>query len=242
MCGRFVATTSPSSLMDRFRADDVVTAMAPRWNVAPTDPANVVVEERGRRVIDAYRWGLIPPWATDDRDAAKRINARAETLADKPAFRESFVRRRCIVPADGFYEWRRSDGARPQPFFIRPRPANDTALALAGLWAEWIPGRNGPPQLFDDIPTNPVRSCTIITTDANTAVAPLHDRMPVVLPADAWDEWLDPAYDDTTTLQHLLVPAPDDLLDLVAVGFGVNDVRNDGPHLVEAASAAARDS
>jgi len=232
MCGRFVAVTPARVIAQRFRAVEVVRDAPAKWNVAPTDPAPVVVEDRDhRRVVDAYRWGLVPSWAEDDKEAARRINARAETLTERPVFRDSFTRHRCIIPVDGFYEWRRRDGERPEPFFIGSR--DDGPLAFAGLWASWVPGRNGPPQLFE-LTGDPIRTCAIVTTAANATMSGLHDRMPAILPPDAWDEWLDAGSHDTDALQHLLVPAPDDAIALRPVGPAVNDVRNDGPHLVAA--------
>ncbi|MEY2472436.1 MAG: hypothetical protein QOK28_1765 [Actinomycetota bacterium] len=236
MCGRFVSATPPGILADRFSVDEVVVPARPlpkRWNVAPTDETLAVAEHSGVRKLGVFRWGLIPTWADDGRDAARRINARAETVVVKPAFRDAFARRRCIVPADGFYEWRAGDDGRKQAYFIGAR--DGAPLAFAGLWSVWTPRPPSDLRLFDDgIEPDPVRSCTIVTTNANETMAPLHDRMPVILPPDAWDEWLDRTFDDVVALQHLLVPARDDILEIRAVGPDVNDVRRDGPHLVEA--------
>lgn len=216
MCGRFVAGSPPVLLAEHFDVDEVrVDDVPPSWNVAPTERVLAVAEHGGRRLLGSFRWGLVPSWAKDDTGGARLINARAETLAAKPAFREAFARRRCIVPADGFYEWRRTAGARKQPVLVA-RP-DGTPLALAGLWEVWRDRAE---------PARVVKTCTIVTTAANGRLAPLHDRMPVVLPREAWGRWLDPAERDLGGLQRLLVPAPDDELELRDVSLRVNDVRN----------------
>jgi putative SOS response-associated peptidase YedK len=222
MCGRYSQFSPRDDLVDRFAIDAVVAdEVAPSWNVAPTDRVHAVVEHHGQRLLGAFRWGLVPSWVPNESGAkatGAMINARAETLDGKPAFRTAFARRRCIIPADGFYEWRRTGDGRKQPFFIR-RP-DRAILAFAGLYE-----RRGD-----------LRSCTIVTTRANAVIAPLHDRMPVILAPDAWDEWLDREQHDTAPLHHLLVPAPDDLLELVAVSPLVNSVRNNGPELLAPAT------
>jgi putative SOS response-associated peptidase YedK len=232
MCGRFVSATPPGILAGRFQVDERVGGeLPPRWNMAPTDETYAVAERHHRRLLTTFRWGLIPHWADDDKDAARRINARAETLADKPAFRDAFAKTRCIIPADGFYEWETGDGGRKIAHYITRRDGD--VLAFAGLYARWNPGEHGPPRLFDDPDEPPVRSCTIVTTTANATLAELHDRMPVVLPESAWAEWLDRDNHDVVALQRLLQPAPDDVLVKRAVAPHVNDVRNDGPELIE---------
>jgi putative SOS response-associated peptidase YedK len=210
--------------------DEVVAPdLGERFNVAPTDEVYAVAESTTGRRLGTFRWGLVPFWAKDLKVGAKMINARAESLLDKPAFKRSFERRRCIVPADGFYEWQaRADRKQKQPWHIRRRDGD--LLAFAGLWDSWRPTRGS-----DE---GRIVSCTIITTEANDLIAPVHDRMPVVLPPEAWRRWLDPTFDDVASLVTLLRPAPDDLLELVPVGTAVNDVRNDGPHLVERVEAA----
>ena len=219
MCGRFTQERPTSELAEIFEAEDLAADPGARYNVAPTDPAVVVVQRAERRAITAYRWGLIPHWAESPKGGARMINARAETLTRSPAVREAFRRRRCLVPVDSFYEWRR-DGSVRQPFRIcRP---NREPFALAGLWAGWHDAETG----------EVVRSFTIVTTGPNDLMRPLHDRMPVVVPPEAWAAWLDPKHPDPSELVNLLVPAEGGLLEAYAVSRAVNDVRNDGPGLI----------
>lgn len=230
MCGRYTSTTSPADLADHFGVDEVVADdLGPRYNVAPTDEVYAVARSSaGPTRLGTFRWGLLPFWAKDPSAGAKMINARAESILDKPAFRRPFERRRCIVPADGFYEWQTVEGqTKRRPWYVR-RTDGDV-LAFAGLWASWRPSRGS-----DE---GRIVSCSIITTDANDAVRPIHDRMPVVLPPSAWAEWLDPANDDVEALQSFLVPAPSVLLTLTPVNDAVSNVRNDGPHLLEPVDA-----
>ena len=205
-----------------FDAEPPTSELAPTYNLAPTDEAAVVVEREDRRAIRAFRWGLIPAWAKDERIAAKLFNARAETLATSGAFRESFKRRRCIVPADGFYEWQRTTGVR-QPFLIQR--ADGAPLAFAGLWSGW---RHPETEQV-------IRTFTIVTTSANVALAAVHDRMPVILEAADWARWLDPSTQDLAELEPLLAPAPEAELVLYPVKPLVNNVRNNGPELIEPA-------
>lgn len=205
-----------------FDAEPPLDDLLPTYNLAPTDDAAVVVERSDRRAIRAFRWGLIPSWAKDEKIAAKLFNARAETLSTSGAFRESFRRRRCIVPADAFYEWQRQGGLR-QPFLIQR--ADGAPLALAGLWSGW---RHPETEQV-------IRTFTIVTTTANRALSSVHDRMPVVLAPEHWRRWLDPAMEDTGELTGLLQPAPDHDLVLYPVRPLVNNVRNNGPELIEPA-------
>ena len=227
MCGRYTSTTQPADLAAYFDVDEVVVEepLGDRYNVAPTDPVYGVAASKDgtRRRLGTFRWGLVPFWAKDLSVGARMINARAESLLDKPAFRRPLERRRCILPADGFYEWEAIEGAKKkQPWYIRRRDGD--VLAFAGLWDVWHPGEG---------PEGRVVSCSIITTEANDAVRPLHDRMPVVLPPEEWEQWLDPTFDDVGALQSVLVPAPAELFELVPVNPAVNDVRNDGPQLLD---------
>jgi putative SOS response-associated peptidase YedK len=219
MCGRYVASTPTAVLADWFAVDEVALEPdGPSWNVAPTDPVPAVVTRRdGRRRLGVLRWGLVPSWAKDPSGAARMINARSETVLDKPAFRGAFARRRCLLPADGFYEWERP---RKRAWFVHA--AAGRPLAMAGLWEVW----HGPTGEV-------VRTCSILTTAANAAMRPLHDRMPVFVDPQDWGTWLDPANDDVASLTSLLVPAPDGLLALHPVGPRVNSVRNNAPDLIE---------
>jgi putative SOS response-associated peptidase YedK len=219
MCGRFTQQRPTSELAEIFDAENLADDPGGHYNVAPTDEAAVVVQRDERRAVTTYRWGLVPHWSTDSSGAAGRINARAETVAVTPAFRDSFLRRRCLVPVDSFYEWRREEGVR-QPYRIVR--ADGMPLVLAGLWSGWR----------DPIDDTVRRTFTIVTTRANTQIAELHDRMPVVLGPDAWPRWLDPRTADAGELHAMLVPAEDTLFDVYPVVRLVNNVRNDGPELI----------
>jgi putative SOS response-associated peptidase YedK len=221
MCGRFTQATDPAEIAEAFEADltDEAAALPPRWNVAPTQDVAVVVAREGSRRVEAMRWGLVPAWASSPAIGSRLINARAETVAATPAFRVAIHRRRCLVPATGFYEWRR-EGRRRLPYHARPRDGRP--IAFAGLWSLW---RHPDTEEW-------LRSCSIVTTGPNAVISPLHDRMPVVLDRAEWPRWLDPtsAPDEVRAMLH---PAPDDALELVAVSRLVNDVRNEGPELLE---------
>jgi putative SOS response-associated peptidase YedK len=220
MCGRFTQQTSSSELARIFDAEDLADDPGGRFNVAPTDEAAVIVQREERRAVVRYRWGLVPGWASDTRMASRAFNARAETLAASPLFRDAFRRRRCLVPVDGFYEWLR-EGSKRQP--MRIHDPSGRPLALAGLWT----GRQ-------DVDTGEWRrTFTIVTTRPNQLMAPIHDRMPVIVPPDAWADWLDPAPPNPGELRALLEPRDDVVLDAYPVAPLVNNVRNDGPELVE---------
>ena len=220
-----------------------VDALPPNYNVAPTHEVYGVVEGAdGHREVQVFHWGLVPTWAKDIKIASKMINARSETLAEKPAFKGVFRRHRLILPMDGFYEWQQQaviDSLLPklpatgkpvkQPMFIF-RTDGDP-LAVAGLWTTWRDRAAGA-----DAPW--LHSCTIITTSANGTMAPVHDRMPVLLDPDNWDEWLDPSNADLQALQRLLVPAADDVLTMHPVSTSVNNVRNKGSELIDVVSPA----
>ena len=223
MCGRFVSASTPQDLAAFLDAPVIRTeSLEERYNVAPTDPVYAVAEHDGERVLGQFRWGLVPHWAKDRSVGARMINARAETLRSK--FGRAFERRRCLVPADGFYEWEtRPDGTK-QPWFIHR--ADGAPMAFAGLWEVWRE-----PGAPDGTP--PLRTCTIVTTDANEVVAPLHDRMPVLLAPSDWDRWLARDNHDIAALERLLVPADPRSVERWAVSTKVNAVRNDGPDLLE---------
>lgn len=235
MCGRFVSSSTPDEIAAYFDAAPPAegTEIEPSWNVAPTDDIYVVVEESDERKVAPHHWGLVPFWAKDPSIGSRMINARSDGLADKNAFKNAFVKRRCIVPADGFYEWRKVPGQKTkQPYFIHR--SDGEPLAFAGLWEEWR-DRNLP---ADGSSPRRLRSAAIITTDANETMAPIHDRMPVILPPGAWARWLDPTASDVEALTTLLVPAPAELLVMHPVGAEVGNVRNRGPQLAEPVDAA----
>jgi len=219
MCGRYVSATPLDVLVDWFEVDEVRTdELAPSWNVAPTDPVYAVAQRNDTRVLGSFGWGMVPP-ATERPDGVRRpINARAETVAGRPAFRTAFARGRCLIPADGFYEWRAEPGRGKEGFYIRPRDGRP--MAFAGLWST---GRDREGR----------RSCAILTCAANSLVSALHDRMPVILLRTSWEEWLDPDEHDPLALARFLVPAPEELLETRPVGSRVNSVRNNGPELIE---------
>lgn len=218
MCGRFSQAEIAALDREVFKLLEV-PHLEPKYNIAPTEPAAVIREhaDDGRR-LELLRWGLIPGWADDPAIGNRLINARAESVTRKAAFRDAFVARRCLIPADGFYEWRKTPQGK-QPYYVRARTG---LLAFAGLW-----------EYFESRQTGPVESFTIITTDANDLVRPIHDRMPVILPPEAYDRWLDPTNHDTETLSALLVPAPADMMDMHPVSRYVNSPHNKGRECVE---------
>lgn len=238
MCGRFVSASPPDELARYFDveqpAEEVLEAS---YNVAPTRDVYVVVETGGVRRLDTFHWGLIPFWAKDRKIGQRMINARGEELAEKGAYKQAFLKRRCLIPADGFYEWRKDPSAGPkarkQPMYIARKDGEP--LALAGLWELWKP-KDTP----DDESTW-VQSCTIITGPPNELVSSIHDRMPSILPPSAWSTWLDRDNHDLDTLGQLLVPAPSELLVAHPVSPRVNSVRNDDSALVEPFDPAAAD-
>ena len=216
MCGRIVRSSPAEVLRAEFGAEPPPDLQA-RFNVCPGEPILAVVAGEAGRRMGWLRWGLVPPFAKDPREGMRAINARAETVATRPAFRRAFRRRRCLVVADGFYEWRR-DGREKQPFFVRLRSGRP--MAFAGLWERWRP---------PDRDAEPLVSCAIVTCAANGVVAPIHDRMPVILAPAARDAWLDPACDDPG---RLLVPCPDDVLEAWPVSSRVNRGDQDDADLV----------
>jgi putative SOS response-associated peptidase YedK len=212
VCGRYATTRSDADLTLLFEAEDVTDGFEPSWNVAPTDPVPVVrVSQRaGGRVLDRAKWGLIPSWSDDPRAGSRMINARAETVASSPAFAKSFVKRRCLVPADGWFEWVR-DGKRKQPYFMTP--ADGSVLAFAGLWSMW---------------RGDVLTSTIITTEAIGELAGVHHRMPLILPPERWAEWLD---GDAPGLSPMTAEELG-FIDIRPVGPDVGNVRNNGSQLI----------
>ena len=229
MCGRFVSSSPPDELAKYFDVDAVAEqVIEPSYNVAPSQDVYVVVESGGVRRLDAFRWGLVPFWAKDPATGYKMINARAESVTDKNAYKRAFQKRRCIIPADGFFEWKKIPGQKAkQPYFIHR--ADGEPMAFAGLWEVWRPADD------EDRTSEPLRTCTIITGEPNEKVADIHDRMPVMLPPSAWAEWLDPENDDVETLGKFLVPAPATLYALHPVTRAVNNVQEKGPELIDPA-------
>jgi len=218
MCGRFTLFASPDTIQAEFDLPEVPAHLAPRYNIAPTQAVAVITNHAERR-LELFQWGLIPSWAKDPSIGSRMINARAETLAEKPSFRAALRKRRCLILADGFYEWRK-DGGGKTPFFIHLRSGRP--FALAGLWEVW--------QTPDGVA---LPTCTIITTGPNNLVAALHDRMPVILPPDAYDRWLDPEPQAPADLAPLLVSYPADAMSLYAVSRAVNSPANDSPACIE---------
>ncbi|HVJ40224.1 MAG TPA: SOS response-associated peptidase [Dongiaceae bacterium] len=223
MCGRFILTTPPQALEELFEIRCEAN-LAPRYNIAPTQQASVIgLAQSGQRELRAFHWGLVPHWAKDISQAASMINARSETLAQKPAFREAFARRRCLIPADGFYEWAtRPDGGK-QPYLLTL--ADGACFAFAGLWEGW---RNPAGEIH--------RSFTIITTTATAELEDLHHRMPVILPPAAYGAWLDPAT-SREAAQAMLRPYLVQSIARLAVGGTVNNVRRDDESCVLPAPA-----
>jgi putative SOS response-associated peptidase YedK len=219
MCGRYATSRSAADISAFFEAhDDTAESLGPSWNVAPTDPVPVVrlSSRLPGRVLSAARWGLVPSWAKDLRGGAKMINARSETVATSPAYATSFARRRCLVPADGWFEWVRADGGK-QAFYLTP--SGGAPLAFAGLWSPWGSG------------DATVLTCTVLTAAARGPLRAVHDRMPVLVPVRRWDEWLNGPF-DADVLAGL---TPDEMIreiDVRPVGPEVGNVRHNGPQLI----------
>ena len=241
MCGRYASARSRIELLEEFAVerDRVDEPLQPDYNVAPTKPVYAVMTRMPRaeepparppapvRELRVVRWGLVPSWAKALSVGDRMINARADRLLTSNAFKRAFERRRCIVPADGFYEWQVVEGRKQkQPWFFRRRDGEP--IAFAGLWEIWHD-----PEVGDDAPR--IRSCTIITTDPNDMMRPIHDRMPVILPESAWDTWLDRDNHDVKSLTKLLVPARDAELELWPVTTQVNKASENSAALIEPA-------
>ena len=217
MCGRFTLISSVSDLQLKFGFAMEPADVVPRYNVAPTQKVITVVND-GERRGELMRWGLVPSWAKDVKIGSRMINAVSETAATKPAFRSAFRRRRCLVLADGFYEWRK-EGKQRIPLYFSQKSGEP--MAFAGLWENW----KSPDGEW-------MRSCTILTTAANSFIKPVHNRMPVILSAETEPLWLDPLTDTPDNLQPLLLPAPPESLDVREVSPTVNNVRNDHPSCI----------
>jgi putative SOS response-associated peptidase YedK len=230
MCGRFVQVEKPEFYAEHFGVEFVRTEMlSGSFNVAPTQRVYAVAEHDGDRVLTSFRWGLVPHWAKDLKIGARSINARSETAATKPTFRSSFARRRCLIPVDGFYEWERKAKGK-LPHYIRAK--DGSPLPLAGLWSSWR----------DPETDERVLTCTILTGEPNELLAPIHDRMPVILPEEVWEEWLDPDNDDVDEVARLLTTYPAGLMEEHAVSTLVNSVANDSPELIAPLTTPAVDA
>jgi putative SOS response-associated peptidase YedK len=258
VCGRYAASRNPDDLVEEFELDrvEVPEPLAPDFNVAPTKDVYAVLTRPDRdapedapplRQLRVVQWGLVPSWAKDPSIGSRLINARMETVAEKPAFRKAFARRRCLLPADGYYEWyapdpgvpaadgpggaSRSKKAPKQPFYIHPKDGG--VLAMAGLYEFWRD-----PAAVPDSPEAAWRcTCAVLTTEAEDAVGRIHDRMPLFVEPHRYAAWLDPAVDDPARLLDLLVPAAPGRLDAYPVATLVNNHRNNGPELLEPLAA-----
>lgn len=218
MCGRFAQRTDPKRVAKQFGVEDV-PELEPRYNIAPTQEILGVRETEDGREIAFYKWGLIPSWAKDTSMGARLINARSETVREKPAFRQAFKQRRCIIPADGFYEWQRTEG-RKQPFFFQMR--DESPFGFAGLWEQWK-GEEG----------QVINSCTILTTAANEVLRHVHDRMPVILHPDDYSLWLDHDLRKLEMVEDLLRPYPAREMASYPVSTLINSPRSQGERLIE---------
>jgi putative SOS response-associated peptidase YedK len=222
MCGRYTLTSSPEALRALFRYEEQPN-FPPRYNIAPTQPVAIVRLVDGKRHFALVRWGLLPSWVNDPKTFTLLINARGESAAEKPAFRAAMKRRRCLIPADGFYEWQ-AGGERKRPFYVRAK--SGAPLAFAGLWETWT-GPNG----------EELETAAIVTTRANRALSSIHDRMPVIVPPEGFDLWLDTANVDAATAAALIAPAPENLLEAYEISTAVNRAANDNPKLLEPVGA-----
>ncbi|MEO6308774.1 MAG: SOS response-associated peptidase [Nitrospiraceae bacterium] len=223
MCGRFTQTATPEVIAEHFHLDEP-PLFTPRYNIAPSQQVAAIRfnAETTTRECVMLRWGLIPSWAKDPKIGNQCINAKAETVAEKPSFRSAFKKRRCLVVADGFYEWQ-VQGTRKQPMWIGLRDRRP--FAFAGLWEHWSPNDG-----------EPIESCTIITTEPNELMQPIHNRMPVILAPSSYDQWLDPAFQNIETLNGLLRPYPSEELTAHPVSTLVNNPRHDAPQCLEPVS------
>ena len=220
MCGRFTLTAPDQDLAVQFNLPSI-PSLEPRYNIAPTQPVAAVRETQdgSGRELAMLRWGLIPFWAKDPGIGSRMINARSETVAEKPAFRTAFRRRRCLVLADGFYEWQRQNGSK-LPHYVRMQTGGP--FAIAGLWERW-----------EGQDAEVIQSCTLLTTEPNALIRPIHDRMPVILRPDDYDLWLDREVDQPEVLQPLLHAFAAELMDAYPVSRLVNSPRNDEPQCIE---------
>lgn len=223
MCGRFASKATKEQIEREFKTVGKNPAVfAPRYNIAPSQRIGAVLAPGGERIFSNLKWGLVPSWAKDPAIGNRMINARAETLSEKPSFRDAFKKRRCIVPASGFYEWdKKGNGAgtkQPFYFYLKEREV----FGFAGLYEEWLDRATG----------EVLETCTIITTEANEVLEPVHDRMPVILKANDYEQWLDAKETDSARLANLLVPFPAEEMDSHPVSRAVNSPSADSPELI----------
>jgi putative SOS response-associated peptidase YedK len=221
MCGRYTLRTPVDILAEEFEITEPLPEVPARYNIAPTQEVAAVLAEEDERHLEMLRWGLIPSWADDPAIGSRMINARSETAAEKPSFRGAFKKRRCLIVADGFYEWQKVNGGK-QPYYIHME--HGSPFAFAGLWEVW--NKHG----------EEIRSCTILTTDANELVGEIHHRMPVILPSENYEFWLDPDMREAEPLLDLLRPYPDDVMQAYPVSKRVNKPSNDEPGCIEPAA------
>lgn len=236
MCGRYSISRNADDLAREFEVDqvDVREKLEPDYNVAPTKQVPVVLDRfpdgdedaEPQRRLTQVRWGLVPSWAKDVKVGNRMINARLETAHEKPAFRRAFARRRCLLPADGYFEWYGEVKGKKQPFFIRPR--DGSVLAMAGLYEVWRD-----PDKADDDPTRFLWTCTVLTTSAEDSLGRIHDRMPLMLKPERYADWLDPRITDVDRVRGLVEPAAPGRLEAYPVSTAVNNVRNNGAHLLD---------
>jgi len=238
MCGRYVSSASTANLFDEFDVEEVVGEQpAPSWNVAPTDPVRAILQripkeessepapDKPVRQLRTLRWGLVPSWSKDPKGGARMINARIETVTEKPAFKKAAARRRCLIPAEGYYEWQKTDTGKIPHFLHDP---DGGLLAMAGLYELWRD-----PLLAEDDPNRWLWTCTIITQQAPDLLGEIHDRSPVLLPPGLRAAWLDCSSDDPATARAILDQIPPARLEPYVVAAAVGNVRNDGPQLIE---------
>jgi len=220
MCGRFTLKTDAKTLTNMLPGFELPDQLSPRYNIAPSQEI-AVVPNTGDRAVEFFRWGLIPGWAKDPSIGNRMINARSETLAEKPSFRTAYRRRRCLILADGFYEWKKEADSKPKtPMYIHLK--SGAPFAFAGLWESWQPARD----------EEAVHSCTIITTTPNTLMGGIHNRMPVILSQAAYDAWLDPREQEPEALAALLVPYATEEMTAYSVSRLVNRPTNDSPECI----------
>lgn len=217
MCGRYTLAAPVNELVEQFDIDEYPSSITTSYNIAPTQEVAAVIAEDEKRKLEMLRWGLVPAWADDPSIGNRMINARSETVAEKPSFRKAFKDRRCLVLSDGFYEWRRTPDGK-QPYYIHMK--DGSPFAFAGLWESWRDAQE-------------IRSCTIITTEANELVGDIHNRMPVILAPEDYSLWLDPDFREREALTSLLRPYPNDAMEAYPVSRRVNSPSNNVPDCIE---------